>query len=182
MKNYSQAVKDALRNQQPITDLITMNLTSGVVRLTTAGHDIVYEGLTYLSNSLILSVDGIKQQQELRVTKVNIQFTAVDQSILAVFLNQTQQNRRVTVNRVILTPEHTVVGSLLITQFLIDSDAVDDTEESCVVNVTLSNYVADFESVRGIRTTQNSFRRFYPNSTAFINSKDNKKDLKWGGK
>lgn len=182
MKGYSQEIKDAIVAGWPQTDLLEFSLSSGPVYLTTAGHDITYEGITYLSSALVLGVSDIKQQQELRVNQLDLQLTAVDQSLLALFLNQNQQNRKVFINRVVLTPVHVPIGTLLFTQYIIDALTVDDTEESSVINLSMSNFMSDFQSVRGIRTTLSSFRRFYPNSTAFINSKDTGKELKWGGK
>lgn len=182
MKNYSQPIKDALAAGWPITDLITLDLSTGPVRLSTAGHDITWGAITYQSSSLVLAVDGIKQQQELRVAEVSIQFTAVDQSLVALFLNNNQQNRKVTIERVVLNLTHNVVGSLIKVNHNINSHSIDDSDSDSVLNVSISNSMANFESVKGIRTTQESFRRFYPNTTSFINSKDTKKELKWGGK
>lgn len=182
MKNYSAAIKEAIANGNPTTELITLNLTGIVLRLTTAGHDIEYDGIPFLSNSQVLAISGIKQQQQLRVNQLNISLTAVDQSLLALFLNESQNNRKVNIQRVILTDTHQVIGTLINVNYIINDTSVEDSEDESTIDVSLSNSLSNFESVTGIRTTLNSFRRFFPNSTFFINSKDTKKELKWGGK
>lgn len=182
MKNYSNAIKDALINENPLTDLYVFNFSSGPVYLTTAAHDIMWSGITYTAGSLVLSSDDIKQQQELRVSQFTVVLTAVDQTLLAILQNANQQNRRVTLRRVVLTETHQVIDELISVNYFINSYSVDDNAEEATVSLDLTNSNGNFESVKGIRTTQNSFKRFYPNTTSFINSKDTKKELKWGGK
>jgi hypothetical protein len=182
MKNYSQAIKDALTADMPRTELLEMQLAGGTVRLTTADHDIEYLGNTYIASGLILGVSDIKQQQELRVNSLEVEFTAVDQTIVALFLNTNQQNRRAILTQVVLDQRHQVVGALISSRYIVDSVTVDDDEKQATIAVNFTNFLSDFEAVRGIRTTQASFQRFYPNSSAFINSKDIGDELKWGGK
>lgn len=160
-----------------------MDLAGGVVRLTDAGHDIVYQGQTYLSGGLVVSVSGIKQQQELRVASLDFQFSAVDQTIVALFSNANQQNRKVIVSTLILDNDnHKPIGLTSSLRNIINKYSIDDNASGATIGVNVSNFLAEFEAVRAIRTTQASFQRFNPNSTAFINSKDTGSDLKWGGK
>ena len=182
MKSYSQPIKDALAADNPRTELLEMQLAGGTIRLTTADHDITYAGNTYVASGLVLGVSDIKQQQELRVNSIDIEFTAVDQTVLALFLNTNQQNRRCILSHVVLSDVHQVIGVLISSLFIVDSISVDDSDTKAIIAVSLTNFLSDFDAVRGIRTTQASFQRFYPESTAFINSKDVGADLTWGGK
>lgn len=183
MKNLTPEVISALKTNYTFCSLIRMDLSGGIIRLTDAGHDIVYNGQTYLSSGLVASVAGIKQQQELRVASIDLQFSAVDQSIVALFSNANQQNRKVIISTLILENDaHTPIGTTSVITNIINKHSIDDDENGATIVVNVSNFLAEFEAVRGIRTTQSSFKRFYPNSTAFINSKDVGNDLKWGGK
>lgn len=181
MKNYSQQIIDNLRNGAR-TELIEYQLDDGTVRLTTAGHDITYNGLTYLAGGLFIGVGGIKQEQELRVSTITSVLSLVDQTMLALFQNNSPIGRNVIIMQVLCDDGDQVIGPLLTTTMRIDSYAVDDDEQGASISVTLSNYLAQFDAIRGIRTTQASYQRFFPNSPCFINSKDAGADLKWGGK
>lgn len=182
MKNLSAEVIAALKTNYTFCNLIKMSLNGGIVRLTDAGHDIVYNSDTYISSGLVAAVSGIKQQQDLRVASVDLAFSAVDQSIVALFSNTNQQNRKVTVSTLILDNEtHQPVGVLQIINYIINKYTIDDDDNGAQIAVNVSNFLAEFDAVRGIRTTQESFKRFYPNTTSFINSKDTGNDLKWGG-
>jgi len=181
MKNYSQAIKDAITDEQPLVGLIRMNLNGGTIYLTTAAHDIDYLGETWISSGLVLSVASLSEKTELSVQSIDIEFTAVDQSIIALFTNNNQQNKTILLKLAILDDVHQVIGELYSKTYIIDSFSDQNDDNEATINVEVSNFLSDFEAVRGVRTTQASFARFYPNTTSFINSKDIKKELKWGG-
>lgn len=182
MKNYTQAVRDAISNGNPRTELFEFQLSSGTVRLTTAGHDISYSGQTYTAGGQILGNGQIKQEKELRIDTVEVAITAVEQTMLALFQNANQQNRKVIMTQVILDFAHQPIGALFTTSFLISQYSVSEKDDEAVLALSLTNVFSDFSTVRGIRTTLGSFKRFYPNSVAFINAGDVGEDLKWGGK
>lgn len=181
MKNYSQGIKDALANDNPTVTLIEMSLKNGTILLTTAAHDITYNSNDYLASGLVLDVPSSQNQKELSIESVNIEFTAADPTVLALFSNENQVNRRVKITEVILDDDHQVIGELLSKNFTINSWSDEDDGESATVTVELSNWAGYFKTLRGIRTTQASFARFYPGTTSFINSKDIDIDQKWGG-
>ena len=182
MKNYSEALKAAISNEQAIVGLIQMNLNGSTLYLTTAAHDIDHNGETWVSSGLVLSVASLSEKSELSVQSIEIEFTAVDQSIIALFTNANQQNKNVILKLAVLDDVDQVVGELYSKKYIIDSFSDQNDVDEATIAVEVSNFFSDFEAVRGIRTTQSSFARFYPNTTSFINSKDIKRELKWGGK
>lgn len=181
MKNYSQAIKDALADDMPTVTLIELSLKSGSLLLTTAAHDIQHNSNTYLASGLVLDIPSSQNQKELNIESVTVEFTAADPSILALFSNENQVNRKVKITEVILNDEHQVIGELLDKNFTINSWSDEDDGESATIAVELSNWAGYFKTIRGIRTTQASFARFYPSTTSFINSKDIDIDQVWGG-
>lgn len=182
MKNYSQAVRDAIAQGNARTELFELQLSTSTLFLTTAGHDIVHNSQTYIAGGQILGNGTINQEKELRVSTVEIAITAVDQTILALFQNANQQNRQITISQVVLDSSHQVIGSIYSAKFLISQYSVTESDEEAVIALSVTNAFSDFNAVNGVRTTMNSFRRLYPNSTAFINATDTGSDLKWGGK
>lgn len=181
MKNYSPEMLANIKNGAR-TELVEMQLSAGTIRFTTANHDIVFGGNTYLSGGNFIGIGGVKQEQELRVSSCTFQISLVDQSVLALFQANSPIGRKVILRHVLCDDNDQPIGALLTTSMRIDSFSVDDDEQTAAVAVTLTNYLSQFDAVRGIRTTQASFQRFYPDSTSFINSKSAGEDLKWGGK
>lgn len=182
MKNYSQAVRDAIAQGKPRTELFELQLSSGTLFLTTAGHDIVHNSQVYTAGGNILGNGTIDQAKELRVSTVEIVLTAVDQALLALFQNANQQNRQIIISQVILDSTHQVIGVLYSAKFLISQHSVTESDEEATIALAVTNVFSDFNAVNGVRSTMNSFRRLYPTSTAFINATDTGSDLKWGGK
>ncbi len=181
MKNYSQTVKDAIANDQPVVGLIQLNLVGGVVYLTTAAHDITYNGIEWISSGLVLQVADLSTDRQQTVQSVTVQFSAADLTIVALFTNNNQQNTEVVIGVYVLNDIHEVVGELYSRTYIVDSHADDNDDSQATISVELSNYLSNYEAVNGVRSTQSSFAKLYPSTTSFNNSKDIDKDLKWGG-
>lgn len=181
MKSYSAQILANIR-EGARTELVELQLSAGTVRLTTANHDIVFGGQTFLAGGNFLGAGSVKQEQELRVNTCSFQISLVDQSILALFQANNPIGRKVILRHVLCDDNDQVIGALLTTTMRIDTYAVDDDDTTAAIGIQLSNYMSQFDAVRGIRTTQASYQRFYPDSTSFINSKSAGDDLRWGGK
>ena len=182
MRNYSTAVKNALAAGNPTAILFDLNLVDGSYYLTDSQINIDHELTEYLATALVLDYDPFVQKSELSVLDYNIQFTAVDQTILALFRANNQQNKTIKLTKVILDYDYSVIGELSSTTVIIDNYAQTDDIETSTMTVNCSNIFGAWQATRGIVTTQASFQRFVPNSTSFINSKDTSDLDKWGGK
>lgn len=182
MKNWVQGVIDAMQGGSPkAATLYELQLADGTIYLTDAAHDIVHHQQTYTAAGQVLGRDDISSRKSLEVQSINLVFTLVEQGIWAVFGNTSQLNRRVIITEVILDDKNQPIGETLRTVNRVNGVSVDDNEDSATVTVNVSNIMADFEAVRGLRSTQASHQRFYPESTSFINSRGFNKDLEWRG-
>lgn len=181
MKNYTPEIKQAIADGMPIVSLLAFNLVQGTTRLTSAAHDIIYNHNTYLASGLLLDIPSKTDSRQLEIDSFTIEISAADPTMLAFFSNANQMNRKVTVKEVILDEEHKVIGELVSKSFIITSWSDSDSEKDASIAVELTNWISYLKTIRGIRTTQNSFARFYPNTTSFINAKDLDLDKVWGG-
>lgn len=174
-----EAALDSAKEQY--AHLITFSFSSGDVHLTECGFDLEWSGDTYLANGLLLDMDSPKFTEEVRVGEVNVALTAVEQSLLAVLLNTPQYNRQVTVRRAYLDDNGKVIPDpILIHTWYIISYAVNAGTDEAVISLSLASEWADWDKPAGIRTTDASQRRLYPDDRIFQYSTDVKKDLKWG--
>lgn len=181
MKQWDQAVIDALRSGNPtVATLYEIQARQGAVRMTDAAHDLDYQGATYVSAGQVLGRDDISTRKALEVQSINLTFTLVEQGIWAIFANESQLGRRVIITEVALDDRHRVIGETIRTINRVNSVSVDDDEDSATVSVEVSNLMADFQAVRGIRTTQASHQLMYPSSTSFINAKGFS-EVEWRG-
>lgn len=181
MKNYSETIRNALRNPEGhcFCHVISMELVGASLLLTDADIPIVHAGQTYLANALINQLSDVKQEQELAAINYSIQFTAADQTMLALFLNNEQRNRVVRISRVLLADgANTTLGTLFTGRYRVASFATDGEN----ISVSLRGALVDLLAVKGIVTTHESVRRAYPDNTSFINSSSINDKIKWGGK
>lgn len=180
MRNYSAQVINALKSQDGFIyqELIQMNLNGGDLLLSDAPHDVVHNGLTYLGNGLMQLVEETRSESELVASEFTVSFSNVNQTMLALFLNKEQRNRLVKVYRVLLPyGDNVTIGELLQTRYRISSYSCDGK----TLTVSFRGVIADLFQVRGIVTTMDSMRRFYPDDTSFINASSVNENIKWGG-
>jgi hypothetical protein len=181
MKNYPTHIKEALRNKDGHTfqHVITIFLDGQNLRMTDSAFDIVYLGETYLANRLIESIDSVEQEEELTAQELEISFTGVDQTMLALFLNNEQRGRRVVVSRVLMTGDTFLAYNtpLLTNNYRIASFSTNGE----TIAVSLRGALTDLFQIKGVVTTMESLRRYYPDTTSFINSANVSEKLKWGG-
>ncbi len=177
MKNYSPELIAALKGEHTFCHVLDLQFTSGTLRLTDAAHDVVDGGAVYAGNGLIEAVDPHRQEQALRAQEIQVTFTNADQTILATLLGAEQRNRLATLRRVVLRGgTNESLGTVYNARFRISSFSTDGNN----VSVALRGAVADFEAVRGIVTTHESIRRFYPTNTSFINASSVNDKITWG--
>lgn len=180
MKNYSAPLRAALTGTaaHEFVHLVEIQFSAYTLRMTDGGYDISHGGNTYSSNALITNVDTVRQEQQLSAQEIQLTVSNVDQTILATLLGAEQRNRLVILKRVVLAPgANTTLGELFSCRYRIASYAVDED----VLTLSLRGAVADFYAVRGIVTTHDSIRRFYPTDTSFINASSVNSKQKWGG-
>lgn len=181
MKNYNSSLRSALTGSIPheFVHLVEVQFSGGTMRMTDGQYDVTHAGFTWSANGLITSVDDVRQEQQLSAQEIQLTFSNVDQTILATLLNNEQRNRLVIIKRVILTPTtNSTLGELFSCRYRISAYSVADS----TVTISLRGAVSDFYAVKGIVTTHDSIRRYYPDNTSFINASSVNDKQKWGGK
>lgn len=180
MKNYSPSMRSALTGTLPheFVHLVEIQFAGSTLRLTDGQYAVQHGGYTWQPNGLLNAVDDVRQEQQLSARELQITFNNADQTILATLLNDEQRNRLVVIKRVILTPTtNSTLGELFSCRYRINSFSVAED----AVSINLRGAVSDFYAVKGIVTTHDSIRRYYPDNTSFINASSVNGKQKWGG-
>ena len=183
MLTLTPAVEAALNSNHTACNLLEIRFSGGnTLYMTDGSVDVNWAGADYIANGLLVGIDTIKQESKLNAIDLPIQFSAADQSIIATILNDEQLNREVFINLAIIDPTsgQVIPDPISIGRYIITGTQINDAERG-IVTITVSSYWSDFERTAGISTTHDSIRRIYPTENGFINTKDIKEDLKWGG-
>lgn len=149
--------------------------------LTDYFHAITYDGNEYDPASHLLSLDDVQETQDLRVGTITINISGVDQSYISIFLSQQYINREVEIWLAILGADGTITGDPIKTfDGQISGYSLQESKNSCVINMKVASHWADFERKTGRFTNNNSQQYYFPNDTGMRFAAESIKDIKWG--
>jgi len=172
-----------------VADLVELHLNTALY-LTSGAIDFDYDSPTapdsgvntYLAQGQFLSFGNVIESSDLRIGQIDITFTAVDQTTIALLINNQYINKRVVIYRAILDENYSFTSNDVFTIFdgrIIGFSIKEDTQTSTVV-VTVASQFADFERTNGRRTNPASQSKEFPNDKGFRFSAQVVKDIKWG--
>jgi len=172
-------------------DLIELQLSTSLY-FTSANIDIDYDSPTapdagtntYLAQGQFLSFGNIIESSDLRVGQVDITFTAVDTTTVALLLNNNYMNKRVVIYRAILDSDYSFTSDDIFTVFdgKIMNYSIRETDKSATVVMTVASLFADFERRNGRKTNPASQQIHFSGDLGMDFSAQIVKDIKWGRK
>ena len=181
MLNLPQEVLDAIEGDHDFCHLIEMQLNGITIRLTEAFFDVEYDGDTYLGNGVLLDIDGAKETSELSVNSTAITFTAAEQSIVAIMLQNNQIERPVRVFRAYLDNNGDVIGVIQLTWGTTTSFSISDRLDGTSIQIEIAGPFSDWQKSSGRNTTDGSMQRFFPGDKSMEFASQVKPELEWGG-
>ena len=172
-------------------DLVELHLTTPLY-FTTTNIDIDYDSATapdagtntYLAQGQFLFFGNITEASDLRVGQLDLTFTAVDTTTLALLINNDYLNKRVVIYRAILDSEYNFTANDVYTVFdgKIMGYSINEAPDTATVTITVASQFADFLSTNGRRSNPASQQRYFASDKGMNFSAQIVKDLKWGRK
>ena len=172
-------------------DLIELHLSTALY-FTSSNIDIDFDSNTapdsgtntYLAQGQFLYFGNIVESSDLRVGQVDLTFTAVDTTTVALLLNNNYMNKRVVIYRAILDEDYSFTSDDVFTVFdgRIMNYSIRETESTATVTMTVASLFADFERKNGRRTNNASQQRVFSGDLGMNFSAEIVKDIKWGRK
>jgi len=153
------------------------------VYLTDAPGDITWDGKLFLSMGQVLSISDIAEEQDLKIESIDITLSAIDNSIVKLFLDYDYIDRRVVVHRAVVGSNYQPVGTpaLVFDGRLDQPRLVDDWQSgTATLGVTASSHWSDYDSTGGRHTNDTEHQVLFPGDTFFATSTETQKDVKWG--
>ncbi len=122
----------------------------------------------YNANRFLLDIGNIKESSKLTTGSVNIQLSGVSQALIADFLNNGYINKKVTIKRAYLNSStNALINTLSIFSGKIDSMHIGDSNDTSIIDLTVSNHWGDFSRKAGRLSTSDSQQQFFPNDKGF---------------
>lgn len=149
--------------------------------LTDNFFDITYDGNTFDAASHFLSLDSTQETQDLRIGSMTINISGVDQAYLSIFLSQEYINRRCQIWLAILSDSGAIVGDPIKTfDGQITGYSLQESRDSCVINMKVASHWADFDRTAGRITNNTSQQQYFSGDTGFRFAAKIRRDIKWG--
>jgi len=137
---------------------------------------------TYLAQNQFLSYGNIVESSDLRVGTLEMTFTAVDTTTVALILNNNYINSRVVIYRAVLNDDFSFTDSdvFLVFDGRITGYSITETETTATITISCASQFADFERTNGRRTNPSSQNLYFPTDRGMDFSPQIVKDIRWG--
>jgi len=170
-------------------DLIELHLATPLY-FTSTNIDIDFDSTTapdagtntYLAQGQFLEFSNIVESSDIRVGQLDMTFTAVDTTTVALLINNEYMNKRVVIYRAVLADDYTFTSDDVFTVFdgIIMGYSIQESQDTATVTITVATQFADFERTSGRKTNTASQQVHFPSDLGMDFSAQIVKDLKWG--
>jgi len=172
-----------------VADLIEMHFSTPLY-FTTTNINLQYDSPTapdagtntYLAQGLFLNYGDIIENSDLRVGTLELNFTAVDPTMVAVLINNDFIDKRVVLYRTVLGSDYSFTDDDVFTIFdgRISGWAISEEQNTANVSLSVASFFADFNRTNGRRTNPASQNLYFPNDRGMDFSPQIVKDIRWG--
>ena len=189
-RSIASATQTKLAGRQIfVADLIELQL-SITQYLTTSNIDIDYDSSTapdagtntYLAQGQFLAYGNIVESADLRISSIDMTFTAVDTTTIALLMNNDYIDKRVVIYRAVLDEDYSFTSDDIWLMFdgTITAYLIKETENTATVTITIASQFADFLRKNGRRTNPASQNIHFSSDKGMDFSPQIVKDIKWG--
>ena len=184
-RGLTSAVKTELAtgNIDPVL-LIELGFATPIY-LTNASFDITSSvsgtSRTYTSNGHLRSITGVNETNKPTKNSLGLSLSAVDQTYVAIVLNENIINNDVHVYRGYLDSNLSLISDpfLLFYGTINDYKISDNTTRASLI-ITVTSHWGNFSKTSGRTTTDNSQKRFFTGDKGMEFSALTVRDIKWG--
>lgn len=184
-RGLTNAVKTELAtgNIDPVY-LVDIEFSSRIY-LTTAPFDITSSvsgsSQTYLSNGHLRSITGANETNRPTKNTLSFSLSGVDQTYIAVALNENIINTNVSLYKGYLDSNNAVISDpFLIFYGTIDSYKISDNTTTANLIISVTSHWGNFSKTAGRTTTDNSQKRFFSTDKGMEFAALTVRDIKWG--
>ncbi len=137
----------------------------GTIYLSDSYRAIAWNGNSYLAFGHFLAYSSLDESRELKVTRAQIQLSAVDQVWISYLINRQYIGRILTIRKAFLDANEAVIVDpipILIGQMDAPLIQEDPTSGQCVIALQVSSYGIDIEAPAGIHTNMGEHQSLFP--------------------
>jgi hypothetical protein len=189
-RNINTSLQNKLEGRSVfVADLIEMHFDTPIY-LTTTNINLSFDSITaptagsntYLAQGQFLSYGNIVESSDLRIGTLELTFTAVDTTMVAVVLNNNYIDKRVVIYRAVLGDDYTFTSNdvFLVFDGRITGYLIKEADKTAEIILTCASQFADFERTNGRRTNPASQNLHFSGDRGMDFSPQIVKDIAWG--
>jgi len=151
------------------------------IKITNWARDVSALSTTFLSSSDLLEIDQVSESSELQVNSLNLTFSGVSQTFVALFLTNDYIDVRTRIWTAVISNTDSVIGEpILIFDGRVTGYGITDTDDNSTVEVEVASHWKDFDKTNGRKTNSNTQQLYFAGDKGFDFAADTVKDIKWG--
>ena len=178
-----------------VTELATKNINAvHLVNITLGSSNLAFtensfpltssisgSSTTYLSSGVLLDVSNVSESQGVQISRLNLTVTGVDQTYIALVLNNNVIHDEVKIFRAFLNSSGGIINNpFLLYHGFINSFQIVDNTSTATLKFDLESYFANSMQVNGRITNNSTQQRFFSGDKGFEFADQIVRDLKWG--
>ncbi len=137
---------------------------------------------TYLAQGKFLGYGAVSETSDIRVSSVELRFSAVDTSTTNLLMNNDYIDKRVVIYRLLLDDDYTYSSDdiFMIFDGTITGYSISEEQETAEVIINVASQFADFERTNGRRTNPASQNIHFASDRGLDFAPEILKDIRWG--
>ena len=136
---------------------------------------------TFIPLIFIKGITGVSETNAPSKNTLVVSLSGVDQTYIAVALNENIINDNVFIYRGYLDANLALISDpFLLFYGTIDEYKITDTTQTATINLTVTSHWGNFSKTNGRTTTDNSQKRFFSGDKGMEYSALTVRDIKWG--
>ena len=177
---HADVITELAKDDFNYADLLRFDFSAGSQYLNTSQYSIVYDSNTYAPAD-ITAISSLSESSELRVGTLNIDIGGADQTYIALFFNNEYVGVRSRWYRAVLDDSMAIIGDpILMFDGEISGWKGADTSATSKMTITCASHWANFETISGRKTNQNSQQTFFPSDLGMEYASHTIRDIRWG--
>ena len=151
------------------------------IKITNWARDVSALSTTFLSSSDLLEIDQVSESSELQINSLNLTFSGVSQTFVALFLTNDYIDVRTRIWTAVISNTDSVISEpILIFDGRVTGYGITDTDDNSTVEVEVASHWKDFDKTNGRKTNSNTQQLYFAGDKGFDFAADTVKDIKWG--
>ena len=168
-------VTEAQAAHAQLFHLFSFEFSGGTVRLTTAPHDVTFDGNTFQAMGGHLTFEGVQETADLSAQGMRVTLDGVDQTVIALILTQNYIGRKahlwyahmdVSTGALVTDPAEVFEGRMN-EPFEIEEVRPEDGPGSVTIRTAIVSELVGFKQRRGVAASLSSHQHHYADDTFF---------------